>query len=148
MQHMKVDSSVHGANKNVTGTAKTMHICINYLCLENSTFLAIFLWPTHRINFICILIDSSTWHENFSNISWVLKHYSNLKSKNLAKNFYANMPYFHSFGHKYTVYSQISFKELRLWQFHTGWLTITIPTSINLYNYTNVNCPIVCFYSL
>ena len=43
--------------KYVTGPAKTGHICTNYTCSENGTFLDLHLRYSYSVNFPCICID-------------------------------------------------------------------------------------------
>ena len=41
----------------VTGPAKTGHICTNYTCPENGTFLGLYLRYSYSVNFINFFID-------------------------------------------------------------------------------------------
>ena len=58
----------------VTGPAKTWHICTNYTCSENDTFLGLCLISMFcKINFLCFLIDLWTKYKDFSVIPCALQ---------------------------------------------------------------------------
>ena len=57
----------------MTGPAKTGHICTNYTCSENGTFLGLCLRYSCSVTFIYFIIDLCIRHEDFIVRAFVLQ---------------------------------------------------------------------------